>query len=119
MKLRDRSWVVVSTTTLGLLAACGPSASVGGTEGESEGSTGASTGSTTNPDPTRPTTTRPDPSAGTGDVTGDPGTTTVPPTTTMPDDTTGGGSDSCCEAHATAGCNEEAVVDCVCAQEAF
>jgi hypothetical protein len=119
MKLRDRSWVVVSTTTLGLLAACGPAVGGVGTEGETEGSTGASTGSTTNPDPTRPTTTRTDTSVGTGDVTGDPGTTTVPPTTTMPDDTTGGGSDSCCEVHATAGCNEEAVVDCVCAQEAF
>ncbi len=119
MKLRDRSWVAVSTTTLGLLVACGPSPGVGGTEGDSEGSTGAST-STTNPDPTRPTTTRPDPSAGTNDVTGDPDTTSPPTTTTPPDDTTtGAGSEGCCEVHSTPGCTEEAVVDCVCAQEAF
>ena len=51
MKLRDRSWAVVSTTTLGLLAACGPTVTGVGTEGDSEGSTGATTGSTTNPDP--------------------------------------------------------------------
>ena len=69
MKLRDRSWFAVSTTTLALLAACGPSVSIGDTEGDSEGSTGATTG-TTNPDPTRPMTTTPDPSVGTGDVTG-------------------------------------------------
>lgn len=119
MKLRDRSWVVVSTTTLGLLAACGPSVSGGGTESDSEGSTGATTGSTTNPDPTRPGTTTPDPSVGTGDVTGE--ATTEPPltTTTGPDDTTGGGSENCCEVHPTPGCAEEAVVECVCAQEAF
>jgi hypothetical protein len=117
MKLRDRSWVVVSTTTLGLLAACGPSAAGGGTEGDSEGSTGAST-STTNPDPTRPMTTSPDSTVGSGDVTTvEPGTSVSP--TSGPDDTTGGGSDSCCEVHSAAGCNEETVVDCVCAQEAF
>lgn len=115
MKLRDRSWVVVSTTTLGLLAACGPSVPIGGTEGDSEGSTGSS--GATNPDPTRPMTTTPDPSVGTGDVTGE--ATTEPPVTTGPDETTGGGSDNCCEVHSTPGCAEEAVVECVCAQEAF
>jgi len=120
MTLRDRSWSVVSTTTFGLLVACGPSAPIGGTEGDSEDSTGTSTGATTNPDPTRPMTTTPDPSVGTGDVTGEPSTTDTPPITTGPEDTTtGGGSDSCCEAHGTPGCNEDAVVECVCAQEAF
>ena len=49
---------------------------------------GASTGATTAPNPTMPNTTTPDPSVGSGDVTGEPGTTTVN-VTTGPDDTTG------------------------------
>lgn len=120
MKLRARPWVfLASTVTLSWAAACGPTVAGGGTEGDSEGSTGASTGATTPPTTTTPSTTTPDPSVGSGDVTGEPGTTTAP-VTTGPDDTTGGTmTDSCCEAHASAGCNEEAVVDCVCAQEAF
>jgi hypothetical protein len=91
-----------------------------GSESDTEGSTGASTGTSTNPDPTRPMTTTPDPSVGSGEVTGDPDTTGSP-TTSGPDDTTTGGSggEGCCEVHDTPGCNEEAVVDCVCAQEAF
>ncbi len=118
MKLRDRSWgVVVSTATLSWLAACGPSVAGGGTEGDSEGSTGATTGATTAPT-TTPNTTTPDPSVGTGDVTGEPGTTTANVTSGPNDTTTGGGSDGCCEVHSSPGCNEAAVVDCVCAQEA-
>jgi hypothetical protein len=115
MKLRDRSRLVLATTTLCLTAACGPSVAGSGTEGESEGTTGT-TGGSTNPNTTAMTTT-PDPSVGTGDVTGDPSSTTAQPTTSV-DDTTAGGSDSCCEAHTGPGCNEEAVVDCVCAIEA-
>jgi hypothetical protein len=119
MKPCLRSRVVVSTAALGLLAACGPAVPV--VEGETEGSTGASTGGTSNnPDPTRPMTTTPDPSVGSGEVTGDPDTTGSP-TTSGPDDTTTGGSggEGCCEVHDTPGCTEEAVVECVCAQEAF
>lgn len=120
MKLIDRPWVVLATTTLCSLAACGPTVAGGGTEGDSEGSTGGTTEASSNPNPTMPMMTTADPSVGTGDVTGDPGTTTrVPEPTTGPDDTTGGASDSCCEVHSSPGCNEEAVVDCVCAQEAF
>lgn len=102
------------------MAACGPQVTGVGTEGESESSTGGTTGDSTNPNPTMPNPTTADPSVGTGDVTGD--ATSLPPldsTSSPPDDTTGGGSDSCCEPHATPGCNEEAVVDCVCGQEAF
>lgn len=106
---------------LGSLAACGPTVGGVGTEGESESSTGGTTGGDpTNPNPTMPNPTTADPSVGTGDVTGD--ATSLPPldsSTSPPDDTTGGGSDSCCEPHGTPGCNEEAVVDCVCGQEAF
>jgi len=103
-------------------AACGPSVAGGGTEGDSEGtSTGGTTEAASNTNPMPPSTTTPDPSVGTGDVTGD--VTTAPPSDTTsvpPDDTTGGTqTDSCCEPHGTPGCNEEAVVDCVCAQEAF
>jgi hypothetical protein len=116
MKLRDRSCLALATTTLCLTTACGPVVQVAETEGESESTTGSTSESP--PNPTMPTTTPPDPSVGTGDVTGEPGTTTDG-TTTSVDDTTGGGSDSCCEVHESPSCNEEAVVDCVCAREAF
>jgi hypothetical protein len=120
MKLRDRSWFAfTTTTTLCLTTACGPTVAVSETEGATEGSTGSSTGDVP-PNPTMPMTTTPDPSVGTGDVTGEPSTSNADnPTTTLDDTTTGAGSDSCCEVHESAGCNEEGVVDCVCAQEAF
>lgn len=119
MKPSDRPWVVfVSTATLTWLAACGPGVAGDGTEGASGDSTGASTGATTAPNTTMPNTTTPDPSVGTGDVTGEPGTTTAPETTGPADSTTGGGSDGCCDVHSSPGCNEDVVVECVCAQEA-
>lgn len=113
MKPFDRSCLALAVTSLGL-AACGPAVAVADTDIATEGTTGSSTDA---PNPTAPATTMPDPSAGTGDVTGQPTSTTANPTTGV-DSTTGGESDSCCEPHGAPGCNDEAVVDCVCAQEA-
>jgi hypothetical protein len=115
MRVRDRSsWVFVVTALLGPLAACGPVVTGGGTEGESEGSTGSTDDS---PNPTLPSTTTSDPSAGSGDVTGHAEATSLPPLDTGPD--TDGGGDGCCEPHSSPGCNEPDVVNCVCKQEAF
>lgn len=116
MQHRHRPWVALATTLLATAAACGPSAATDGSESGTEGSSGT-TASSDDPNPTVPPNTSSDPSVGTGDVTGI-ATTESPEPTTGPDDTTGGGSDGCCEPHGTPGCNEEAVVECVCAQEA-
>lgn len=119
MTLRHRSWgIALATTGLSLAAACGPSVvpEVGGTD--SEGSSGTTDADSANPNPTTPMTSA-DPSVGTGDVTGDP---TVDPATTDPttpgDTTSGSPNDACCEPHEEPGCNEEAVVECVCSVEA-
>ncbi len=114
MKLLNRSCLALATASLCLSAACGPAVVTAETDGETEGSSGTTGSATTNPNPTMPTTA--DPSAGTGDATGQPTTTTNP--TTGVDSSSGGGSDSCCEAHDSPGCNDDEVVNCVCAQEA-
>ncbi|MEM9463528.1 MAG: hypothetical protein AAGF11_55820, partial [Myxococcota bacterium] len=104
----------VALTTLCLTMACGPAVpEVGG--GGSSGDSGTA-GETGQPDPTNPNPnpTAPDPDSSTGTP---PDTTTGP--TTGPDTTTGEpGSQGCCEPHDSPGCNEPAVVDCVCEVEA-
>lgn len=109
MMMMDRTRIAL--TTLCLTVACGPSApGVGG--GGSSGDSGTSTGPSdpSNPNPTNPdpdsTTTAPTPET-TGGPTSGPGNTTGDP-----------GSDGCCEVHDAPGCNEPAVVDCVCEAEA-
>lgn len=101
----------LALTTLCLAAACGPSApGVGG--GGSSGDSGSS-GEPSNTNPTNPT--LPDPDSTTTDPV--PETTTGP--TTGPEDSTGTPEgDGCCEVHGSPGCNEPAVVDCVCETEA-
>jgi hypothetical protein len=106
-------------STFGGLSACGgreleadtnggtgTSSSGGATEGVSVSESASVTVSTTiTTDPT-------------ADTTADPTTLTTDPATTDPDSTgapeTTGGSESCCEAHANPGCEEEAVAICVC-----
>lgn len=119
MKTNERIWIALMS--LGLAVACGPTAEVASTEGDSEDDTGtAGDTSATNPNPTNPNPTQPDPdtsagtSAATGDTTDEPPVDTGEATTDEPPP-----SDSCCEPHEAPGCNEEDVVDCVCAKEAF
>ncbi|MCA9709835.1 MAG: hypothetical protein KDK70_28605 [Myxococcales bacterium] len=103
-------------TTLCLTVACGPTVPE---VGSSDGSGDSTTSGTTDPNPTNPNPTQPDPDTGvmTGDATSSP--TTGP--TSGPDDTTGDppGSNNCCDVAPTPGCNDPAVVDCVCKVEAF
>ncbi|MCX4247906.1 hypothetical protein [Paraliomyxa miuraensis] len=107
----------MAATGLCLTTACGPTGVAAETDGESEGSSGT-TGDATNTNPTMPMTTTP---TTVGDVTSDV-TTDTPDVTTdptlPPEDTTAGMTESCCEPHDAPGCDDEAVVDCVCAQEA-
>lgn len=114
MKLRNRTWIVLATTSLSLAVACGPSGGVNETEGDSE-DTGTSTGAGPTTNLTTPTMTTMDPSVGTGDVTG---ATTDPTDPTTADTTEGPVADGCCEVHDGPGCNEADVVECVCAVEA-
>lgn len=103
MMMTDRA--LFTLTTLCLAAACGPTPGVG------SGSSGSS-GSTGNPSPTNPNPTNPNPNP-----TPDPDTTagTTSGSTTGPDPT--GGPGSCCEASEMPGCDDPAIVDCVCELE--
>jgi hypothetical protein len=108
-----------------LLSACGGVSACGGRqlEADTDGGTGTSSsgGATDGVSASESvsvsvsTTITTDPS----DTTADPTTLTTDPATTDPDstgapETTGGDSESCCEAHANPGCEEEAVAICVC-----
>lgn len=97
--------------------ACGPSAQTD-SGGDTDSSTGSSEGGssvTASTTMTTLTTTTASTSMSTTDpATTDPTTTDPTTESTSPDSSTGGGGDGCCDVHAGAGCNEDAVEMCVC-----
>lgn len=97
--------------------ACGPSTQTD-TGGDTDGSTsssGSGSSVTVSTTMTTLTTTTASSTTTTTDATTTDATLTDPTTeSTSPDSSTGGGGDGCCDVHAGAGCNEDAVEMCVC-----
>ncbi len=116
MNLRYDGWIAL--VSVALAAGCSGRTPVTVGQGDSEGTGTTGAEGMTTPQPPTPN----DDTTGNGGsgnaVTSDGPLTTGNVTTSGDASTGGGGNQSCCEAHASPGCNELEVLDCVCEAEA-